>query len=261
MKRIHRLIIGIFLLAFSGFFPACVTETASLKIEKTLPQSKLAYYNDSFDRLRTDLWEKAGYTYNKEQEVNFKLANMQVKDGKLRIQTETGCFSKGGLGSKYGLKGDFDIQVDCRIDFLQGAYDMDQHIDFLVIEKAKAIGTGDAVFLRLLKTGSRDFSTIFSASLDKGRFRRGGWSKVGDFDGTMRIVRRGNKTTTLYRTKVDKQWKDLGTFRSTSNDMGVGFLLQNFIPKRTSITARSPITATFDNFRINGAEEITEEDI
>ena len=261
MRKINALIIVILSVAFSGLFLGCVTDTASLKIEKSLPQNKLAYYNDSFDKLRTDLWEKAGYIYNKAQEANFKLAKMQIKDGKLWVQTETGCFSKGGLGSKFTLRGDFDIQIDCRIDFLEGVYDMDQYIDFLVIEKAKGIGTGDAVFLRLLKMGGRDFSTIFSGYLDKGRYHRGEWSKIGNFDGTLRTVRIGNKITTLYRAKEDKQWKDLGTFWSTSNDLGTGFLLQNFIPKRTSITAKSPVTATFDNFRINAAEEIVEEDI
>jgi len=265
MKKINVLIIGIFLVAFPAFFPGCVADKASLKIEKSLPQSKLAYYNDSFDKLRTDLWEKAGYTYNKAQEANFKLAKMQIKDGRLWVQTETGCFSKGGLASKFTLRGDFDIQLECRIDFLEGIYDMDQYINFLVIEKAKAFGTGNVVFLRLLKKGGRDFSTIFSGYLDgyldKGRFHRGDWSKIGNFDGTLRIARIGNKITTIYRTKKDKQWEDLGTFQSTSNDVGVGFVLQNFISKRASITAKAPITATFDNFRINAAEEIIEEEI
>jgi len=41
----------------------------------------------------------------------------------------------------------------------------------------------------------------------------------------------------------------------------LGFKLQNFVTNRTSITARSTITATFDNFKINAAEEIVEEDI
>jgi len=240
----------------------CATEQAAVNIEGGLPPDRLAYYNDSFDKFRTDLWDKAGLLHNKVQEANFKLAKMRIQDGRLWIQTETGCFSKGGLGPTFTLRGDFDIQVDCRIDFLEGVYDMDQYIDFLVIEKGKGLATADAVFLRLLKMGGRDFSTIFSAALDNGRFHRGDWSnRVGNFDGTLRIVRIGTKITTLYRTKEDKQWEDLGTFWSTSNDLGTGFLLQNFLPNRTSITARSPITATFDNFRINAAEEIIEDEI
>ena len=262
MRKAKALIIVALSAAFSGFFLGCVTNTATLKIEKSLPQNKLAYYNDSFDKFRTDLWEKAGSIYNKAQEANFKLAEMRIENGKLRVRTKPGCFSKGGVGSKFTLRGGFDIQVDCRIDFLEGVYDMDQYLVFLVIEKGKAIGTGDAVFLRLLKMGGRDFSTILSTALDNGRFHRGDWSKVGNFDGSLRIVRKGAKITTLYRTKEDKQWEDLGTFWSTSDDLGTGFLLQNFIPSRTtSITGKSPVTATFDNFRINAAEEIIEEEI
>ena len=44
MRKINALIIVILSVAFSGLFPGCVTDTASLKIEKSLPQSKLAYY-------------------------------------------------------------------------------------------------------------------------------------------------------------------------------------------------------------------------
>ena len=90
-KPFHIVILAAFLLSFLG----CVTDTGSLKIEKSLPQSKLFYYNDSFDKFRTDLWEKAGYIPNTAQETNFKLAKMRIEDGKLRVETEAGCFSKG----------------------------------------------------------------------------------------------------------------------------------------------------------------------
>jgi len=261
MKRIKALFIGIFLVAFSGFFQGCVTDTASLKIEKSLPQNKLTYYNDSFDKLRTDSWEKAGYVYNKEQEANFKLAKMRIRDGKLWVQTETGCFSKGGLGFKPGLRGDFDIQVDCQIDFLEGVYNMDQLLTLLVMDPGKPIGVGDFVLLRIGKDGGNDYAEILSASMNNGKYHPGNSHDIGNFDGTLRIVRIGSKITALYRAKGDKGWKTLDTFWSTSNDLGFGFLLQNFARKRTSITAKASITATFDNFRINSAEEIVEEDI
>ena len=261
MKRINVLIIGIFLVTFSGFFPGCVTDTASLKIEKTLPQNKLAYYNDSFDKFRTDLWEKAGYIPTEAQKANFKLARVEIREGKLSIETETGCFSKGGLGSKYALRGDFDIQVDCQIDFLEDVYDMDQLLNFLVVEKGKEIETGNTVTLCLIKKGGGDFNTIFSGFRKNGRFHRGNWYRVGNFDGTLRIVRIGDRISTLFKRKGDAEWKKMDTFRSTPNDVMIGFKLDNFTSMRTSITAGSPITATFDNFRINAAEEIIEEDI
>ena len=256
-KPLNIVILAAFLLSFLG----CVTDTASLKIKKSLPQNKLAYYNDSFDTLRTDLWDKAGYAHNKAQEANFKLAKMEIKDGKLWVQTETGCFSKGGISSKYTLRGDFDIQVDCKIDFLKGLYDMDQSLNFLVIEKETEIGKGNTVFLCLLKRGGRDFETILSATWKNGRFHRGEWHKIKDFDGSLRIVRIGDEISTLFKRKGDTEWKKMDTFQSTRKDMILGFKLQNFVTNRVSITARSPITATFDNFRINAAEEIVEEDI
>ena len=186
MRKINALIIVILSVAFSVSFPGCVTDTASLKIEKSLPQNKLAYYNDSFDKLRTDLWDKAGYTHNKAQEANFKLAEMRIENGKLRVQTEPGCFSVGGLGSKYAIRGDFDIQVDCQIDFLEGIYDMDQSLVFAAIGKGKEIGKDDTVFLCLLRRGGRDFSTIFSAARKNGRFHLGDWHKIENFDGSLR---------------------------------------------------------------------------
>jgi len=261
MRNVHALIIVILTVAFSVLFLGCVTDTASLKIEKTLPQSELAYYNDSFDKFRTDLWEKAGYIHNEAQEANFKLAKMRIGDGKLRVQTETGCFSKGGLSSKYSLKGDFDIQVDCQINFLEGLYDIDQMLTFFVIEKGEDLKTMNSVSLCLFKKGGRDFNTIFSGYRKAGRFHRGNWHRIGDFDGTLRIVRIGDEISALFRRKGDAEWKKMDTFRSTPNDVIIGFSLFNFTPVRSSITARSPITATFDNFRVNAAEEVIEEDI
>jgi hypothetical protein len=261
MRKTNVLIIVILSVAFSAFFPGCVTDTASLKIEKTLPQSKLAYYNDSFDNFRTDLWEKAGYIPNEAQKANFKLAKMGIRDGKLWVQTETGCFSKGGLGSKYVLRGNFDIQVDCQIDFLEGVYDMDQLLALVVIEREKELKIMNLVSLYLCKKGGRNFNTIFSGFRKDGNFHRGDWHKIKNFNGALRIVRIGDRISTLLKKEGDAEWEKMDTFRSTPNDVMIGFSLSNFIAMRNSITAKSPITATFDNFRINAAEEIIEEEI
>ncbi|MCJ7684013.1 MAG: hypothetical protein MUO68_06925, partial [Desulfobacteraceae bacterium] len=99
MKRINALIIGIFLVAFPGFFPGCATDMATLKIEKSLPQNKLAYYNDSFDKLREDLWDKS-VAASKRHLANFKLADMKFEDGQLKVVTKAGYFSTGGLVSR-----------------------------------------------------------------------------------------------------------------------------------------------------------------
>jgi len=120
MKKIYALIILILLIVSVPFFQGCATEPISFKIENSLSQDKLAYYNDSFDKLREDLWEKAGFTYSQAQVRQFKAADLTIENGVLRVETKTGGFSKGGLVSKYKLRGDFDVQVDCHMDILVG---------------------------------------------------------------------------------------------------------------------------------------------
>ena len=87
MKKINPgIIVSLFVSSLISL-QGCATEQPSLKIEDSLPPSKLAYYNDSFDKMREDVWEKAGFIYEKEQLRNFKYANMQVQNGQLIIET------------------------------------------------------------------------------------------------------------------------------------------------------------------------------
>ena len=261
MKKINVLIIALLFTATLIYFSGCVTEQASLKIEKGLPQNKLAYYNDSFDKIREDLWEKAGYLYSEEQVANFKPADMRIENGKLIVKTKTGCFSRGGLSTKYTIKGDLDIQIDCHIDFLEGNHDMDQIVQFFVVDRSKEIEILDGVMVGLVKRGDRDVGTIFSAHFEEGRFQLGSWHYMGNFHGALRIVRTGNKISTLYKEQGKEGWKELDTVRSSTKDLMFAFRLGNFISKRTSITAGSSVIARFDNFRINAAEGIIEEEI
>ncbi len=261
MRKTNPWIIVIFLLAFLASFEGCVTEKATLKIERSLTQNEFAYYNDSFDKLREELWEKAGYVHSKVQMANFKLAYVSIENGRVRVETKTGCFSKGGLASKYALRGDFDIQVDCHIDFLKGRYDMDQYLAFKVISKAREIQETESVVIGLIKKGELNFSTIFSGYIEKGKYHHGNGRKIGNFHGTLRIRRIGNRISTLYKKEGKSEWKKINTFRFSANDIIFGFALTNYVSKRNTIKARSPITATFDNFRINDAQEIIESEI
>ena len=260
MRKINALIIVILSVAFSGLFLGCVTDMATLKIEKSLPQNKLAYYNDSFDKLREDLWDKSTPAF-KQHLPNFKLADMNFEDGQLKVVTKTGYFISGGLVSRYALRGDFDIQVDCYIDFLAGIHDMDQFVYFLVSERGVGFRASHGVFIAVNKKGGRDVSFIVSVYREKGKYHRGNLLEIDNFHGTFRIIRIGNKISTLYKKEGKTGWKKMDTFQSTTKDVMLNFGLANFIPARTSITARSPITTTFDNFRINAAEEIIEEEI
>jgi hypothetical protein len=261
MKRIALWIKAICFVAVAVFFPGCATAPVSLKIENSLSQDKLAYYNDSFDKLREDLWEKAGFTFSQAQLRQFRAADLTVENGVLRIETKTGGFSKGGLVSKYKLRGDFDVQVDCHIDFLEGKYDMDQVLGFAVVERGKTPGEMRAINIGLVKQGKSDSSIINSNYVEKRKFYQGNWHRADDFYGTLRFVRIGQEISTLYKREGDAQWRKLNTLPSTRNDAIVGFGLQNFIMRRNSITAKVSITAKFDNFRINAAREIIEEEI
>ena len=232
-----------------------------MQIENSLPQSELEYYSDSFDKMSEDLWDRAGYLYREEQVGNFKLADMRFENGKLIIRTKTGSFSKGGLGSKYALRGDFDLQLDCRIDFLKITSGMDQLLNILVTDKSEKIGKADTVVINLAMGELMHQGRLTSGAMINGIWNKGSSKLVESFDGTLRILRKGKYVSALYKTKSAPEWSKLHTFRTTENDMIFGFQLRNFFNKRTRIQATQSISAEFDNFRINAAHGIIEEEI
>ena len=77
-------------------------------------------------------------------------------------------------------------------------------------------------------------------------------------------MKRGNMRKNR-KTKMDikgkTRWQKMNTFQSTANDLVLNFGLTNYLLTRKMITANSPISARFDNFIINGAQEIIEEEI
>jgi hypothetical protein len=261
MKWINPLVIIAF---FTGILPVmqgCAREIAPLKTDSGLPQSKLAHYNDTFDSMRSDLWTKAAIVFTEGQLSKFKLADMSVDNGSLKIETKKGCFSKGAFAFKYALRGDFDIQVDCHIDFLGGFLDMDQIAAFVAHEKGLDFKKGNSTVVQAVKKSKWYRGRVCSLQRKSGEFHLGWWYEADGFHGTLRIIRKGNKATTLCRIQGKSKWKKLQAFRFTKNDVLVGFLLQNFTPERTTITAESPITVQFDNFIINAAQAIVEEEI
>jgi hypothetical protein len=259
MKKINPGIIVTLLVSSLISLQGCATEQPSLKIEDSLPASKLAYYNDSFDKMREDIWEKAGFIYQKEQLRNYKYANMQVQNGQLIIKTQIGSFSKGGLVAKYCMKGDFDIQIDSEINFLRGAQDLDQILSFAVLEKGPVPEKKRLLAISLIKVG-QEGSGIFS-SYRGGRVILGkSWYPTGNFRGSLRIVRAGNKVSTYYK-KEGGSWKKRDTFPSSGGHARVGLVVQNYAMQRTSIHATAPVIGKLDNFRINAAQDIIEEEI
>jgi hypothetical protein len=239
----------------------CAPSPAVFNIEESLPKYKLDYYNDSFEKLREDLWERVGLAWNPDQLANLKIADMSVENGHLRIRTKSGGFSKGGLATKYRLRGDFDVQVDCRIDFLKGNPGIDQFLVFCVLERGVNSRNFKLISISLLKKKDGGQSGFFSSLRGKGEYQPGNWKNTDNFNGTLRIVRTGGTVTTLYRRKGRPEWTKMNTFPSNGDDATVAFAIQNFIITRKTIRASSTVTATFDNFRINAAREIIEEEI
>jgi hypothetical protein len=240
---------------------SCATDKAQLKVENSLPQDELAYYNDTFDNMREDLWDRAGLLYSEKQIQNFRQADMRFENGKLIIRTRKGSFSKGGLGSKYALRGDFDLQLDCRIDFLQGISGMDQLLSLVVFEKSGMIGKGDIVVINLTMGALMHQGWISSGARINGLWNKGSSKLTESFDGTLRILRKGRYVRALYKNKEASEWSKMHTFHTTDNDMLFGFQVRNFFNKRTTIMATQSIHAEFDNFKINAAQEIIEEEI
>ncbi len=260
MRRAIALTIVILLLVSSYILPGCVTDTPTPKIDNSLPQNNLAYYNDTFDKLRNDLWDQAGLIYGKQQLQNYESADMRIEDGQLLITTKAGSFSKGGLLSKFELEGDFDVQIDCHLDFLKTAGDMDQAVAFAVLEKGPRPPENQLVSITLLKKAGEASGIFSSYRVGMHGIRGESWLPMGDFHGSLRIIRAGDKISTYYR-QAGGSWRKRDTFPAGGGEARVGILLQNFIIKRKSISATKPVVARFDNHRINAAQQIIEDDI
>ena len=254
-------IIGFLLLAFLGGLLSCATDKAPLQIENSLPPDELAYYNESFDKMREDLWERAGYLYREEQVQNFKQADMGFDNGKLIIRTKSGSFSKGGLTSRYALRGDFDFQLNCRMDFVKGIPGMDQVFTIGVYGKNLKKGKMTLTMIGLTMKEGSDKGYIFSNCAVNGRWKKGGSQKTENFNGDFRFLRVGKAISTLYKKAGTPEWTKMYTFRVTDKDMKIGFQVRNFFGNRTTIQANHSISAEFDSLKINAAQEIIEDEI
>jgi hypothetical protein len=257
----RRFIIILSFLFILALLVSCAADPSRLRVQDSLPQDELAYYCDNFDKLREDLWDRAGYLYREEQLKNFVQADMHFKNGKLIVRTKTGKFSKGGLSSKYWLKGDFDIQLDCRMEFVKGASSMDQMFIFGVFDTSTKIEDNNRVVVGLSKKESAADIYLSSSYFIGGRKVGGNSKPIDNFSGALRILRNGKHISALYKSRKTAEWSLMGTFHVTDNDLLVGFGLSNFFPERTAIRAEHPLSVEIDSFNINAAQEIVEEEI
>ena len=240
---------------------ACASEKPSIKTAQGLPAADLAYYCDTFDKFREDIWEKSGFVFSRIQLQNIKMASIRMEDGRLLIQTKTGGFSKGSFATKYSFKGDFDCQIDCHIDLIEGQLNMDQLLSIVVMEKSQDMQKANAFVLGVVRGGEGQQNLIYSGYHWNGKYHPGASHKIGNFTGTLRIVRNKNKINTFYKTQSIAQWEKLSSFPSNQNAAVFGFGLQNFTKSRNSITADTAVIGWFDNFKINFAREIIETEI
>jgi hypothetical protein len=195
------------------------------------------------------------------QLADIKIADMTIEDDRLRIDTKTGGFSKGGLVSKFALRYDFDVQIDVQIDFVAGEFDIDQVLSLGAIEKTKSGKLTRLFMIGLAKTAKNQKSRIFSGYHEGGKYHAGYWNYINKFTGSLRFVRTDSKVSTFYRKQRQSHWTKMCTLPSGQNDTSIGFVLQNFTKDRNAIKATRSISAWIDNFTINAAQEIIESEI
>jgi hypothetical protein len=249
---------------FSSFllllFWGCANNLAPFKIENSLPPDRLAYYSDSFDTFREDLWEKTAFIYKDTQMGDFQLADMVYRGGKLVITTRKDCYSKASLITKYMLRGDFDIQMDCRFSPIRDLQPMDQVLGLIAFGKGSA-EIGNIDFVNILVARGMGRSKTFLISNARNRAGKSPKKKeILDFDGSLRMIRTGRTVSTYYRQK-GKAWKKLSDFPLSTDDLIIGFALQNFTSRTNNLKAALPFTAEFSEFKINAVQGIVEEEI
>jgi hypothetical protein len=232
------------------------------KIENSLPQEELSRYSHSFDKPAEDLWEKSSFVPQKAQQAKFKLADIDIENGRLKIVTKTGAFSKGSYNSKFYLKGDFDIQVDCDVDFLEDVSDMAQRAAFSVAKRGEDFKDVKIIAIQIMKTPRTGDTTIDTITLSRGKMKLRKRHFTENFHGTLRMVRKGEDITTMYKKEGQAEWKKMTTISHTDKDVALGLVGQNFwAKKQKKIKAVAPFTVEYDNFSINGAQGIIEEEI
>ena len=229
---------------------------------KTSADDDFTRYNDTFESLREDNWDRAQLTFNDEQLDNFKLGDLDIVDNRLRISTKTGGFSKAGLSSRYSIRGDFDVQIDCQVKFNRSMSGMDHFVNFVALTRAENFNASQKATVSLVyRSGQRGPAIAFMHIQNQKKVKRK-HQKISNFNGVLRLVREGQKMTGYYQPEGSSRWRTLGSSSSfATEDVMVGFVLQNLASQRKKIKAASPVEVYFDNFRINQAGEVIEDEI
>ena len=263
MRKRIILILSTILILFMFF--ACVSIEEELKIESNLNQEALNQFSDQFNTLNEDLWEPSANA-SEWQENNFKLGTIQIENGQLVIKTKTGAFSKANLSSKFFLRGDYDFQIDCEIDLNERVQNMTQNFSITAgdaVSKKKENIYKDLVWIEFIKDPdeAKFIGKLNSGSILNGKQLLSYGVNLNQFKGTVRLIRKGNTVSALYKKDGNETWKRLNKYRNTDVDHRIILSFSNYFMKRKKINADKVLCARFDNFRINAAQQIIANDI
>jgi hypothetical protein len=259
---LKKLALGVIVI-FTAFTLGCIDENVVWTLGKSLPQGEFAIYNDSFNTLKDDMWRIVAPPSKRQIYDNFWLAETKVENGNLIMETETGGFSEGRLVSKFVLWGDFDIQIDVHFEFDKRSDDMDQVVGFLINDVTKQIEKRESVFISLCNAKPLFYPYVATGRDVGGEITPGKNISLGYvFDGSLRILRKGNNTRLLIKNAANNNWwNELFTVAATHKNVSVAVYVKNYVVNRTEIKAEKTFTANFDNFKINAARMIIEPDV
>ena len=84
--------------------------------------------------------------------------------------------------------------------------------------------------------------------------------EIDGFKGSIRFVKVNKDTSIRFKRTGELAWKEMASFPCAIDNCRIVIGLQNFVGSEKLTPPRSSHTATVDNFRINAAENIIEED-
>lgn len=219
--------------------------------------AEFSYYNDNFEKLRPDVWETSLYVYKNMHEKDFAAADVLCENGKLVMHTKTGKFSKGTIRSLFNLVGDFDVQIDMKMDFDRISR-TPQHAMFWLHE----VKNNDDAVVLIFKPGNESKVRLLLLRNRNSNDTVVAKKRFSSFDGTFRWVRKGSELTCFFREEGESDWSRIGSTQYSEGPVQLGVNLRNFHRHKSAKTnTDSPVTLEVDNFRINSVQTIKESDI
>ena len=220
--------------------------------------------SDPISSFSNEMWDMVGFTWNDKQLANFIAADVENSEGRLKIKTKTGGFSFGGKGSKFLLKGDFDIQTDLKFDLLRKYKKFDQIAFFSIHhggENLKDFFDRKLISFSVARIEGKRGKFSVRAQMNRNKSKKYYKTFINSIDGSLKFVRVGHNVTAYYKESGQSKWNKLASIPFITKPVMVTIGLRNYSFKRTSISASDSIMAIFDNFSINSSQGIIEADI